>query len=897
VFILAFVFLSSLAIAQSKNTGAIEGDVKDTEGSHLPGVNVVLSSPNMLGGNQTKVTDAEGKFRFVGLMPGVYTVEASLQGFAHLKRENINLHIGQTLTITIELKIAAIAEEITVVAVSPLIDVKDSAVGTTQLDKNFLDNIPNAGRRISYMINQAPGVWGNSGFGGAARAGNTYTIDGVETRWTKSGIDWAMLDFNIFDELQIMGLGSNAEYDGFSGIATNSVTKTGGNEISGHAEFVFTDWKWTGKNFDAKEKLYSLYSAPPRDREIDPAVSIGGRFIRDKLWFFSALRWRRSQQEIAGLEEISSVEKPTFFIKLTYQPTSKLRLSAFYEHDVYYNKNTGLSVNRPPIASWVEDGWCNLYNITGLYTFSERTFLEFRLFYDDVPYWDEVKGGLDVPGHVDDQTGKYSVNAGDYYDSYTARYVLSSSLSHHADEFIKGSHDFKFGVDFEAAPAWDKDWYPGGFFYRDNVWAGGKFHTYAYSYSYSNEQTFFQISAFAQDNWKISDTLVINPGIRFNWYKAWLTSVNLLSHRGWVGSPVNTPPIFEASNFVPRIGITWDIFGDHSTALKAHYGRYAAAMLHQYYTEAASGVTDWVMYEVLPDKTKVEIYRVNYSNPATVNPDIKFPVMDQVTVGLERELMKDTSVGVSFIWRKWKNNIARINTGATWVMTPFAFKDEKGTSQTVNVYNRTSPSSADKFYITNPKKGQYSCVDEPRAKYLGLMFTLTKRFSNNWMLNASYTWSRLMGTEQGGASRPSTWINPNSQVFVYGHIGNDPTHQFKIYSTFILPLDILISPTFQYISGSPWTRRVRASNVSGTPTVNIEERGTQRYDPFINFDLRLEKFFMIQKNRLEFQFDVFNVLNRGVPTGWETRVDRTTFGLATSVNRARTLRVGIRYLF
>ena len=896
-FVLALVFLSGLVYSQSKSTGAIEGKVVDSEGGALPGVEIKLSSPDMIGGAQNKITDAAGRFRFVGLLPGVYTVEASLAGFATVKRENVRLHMRQTLTADIELKIATIEEEITVIAISPLIDVKDSAIGDTRFDKDFLDNIPNASRRISYMINQAPGVWGNQGYGGAGRYGNTYTIDGVETAWTKSGLDWAMLDFNIFAELEVMGLGASSEYDGFSGIATNSITKSGGNKFEGHIEFVYTDLGWRADNFDPSEEMFSLFETPTRRREIDGGFSIGGPFSKDRLWFFTAFRWRRSQWEVGGMDEIASVEKPTFFAKLTWQPKSKFRLSAFFEHDVYYNKNTGLGIRRPPICSWVEDGWCNLYSLNGLYSFTDKTFLEVRLFADQVPYWDECKGGLDTPGRIDDLTGMRSVNAEDYYDSYTARYVLSSTLSHHADEFIKGSHDFKFGIDLEAAPAWDNFWYPGGYNYRDNVWDGTEYVTYAYSYDYFTEQTFFQVSAFAQDSWKISDNFVINPGVRLNWYKAWLSHVGILSHRGWAGSPVPEEPAFQAMVFVPRLGFTWDIFGDHTTALKAHYGRYASSMKHDYYTEAATGVSDWVKYKIMPDGSKMETDRYNYSNPATIDTNIKYPVMDQITAGIERELMKDMSLGVTFIWRKWKNMIYNVNIGATWAPYTYAFTDENGNAQTIDIYTRTSPSSDDKYYITNPKKGEYSAIETPRATYWGLVFKLTKRFSNNWMLNASYTWSRLMGTQQGGNSRWSTWKEPNRQINVYGHLGRDPTHMFKVYSTFILPLDIMISPTFQYITGNHWERYVRASGISGYTSIDIEPQGTQRYPPFINFDVRIEKMFRFGNDRIGIQFDIFNILNRGVETGVESRVTRESFGLATGVNSGRTLRVGIRFLY
>lgn len=203
----------------------------------------------------------------------------------------------------------------------------------------------------------------------------------------------------------------------------------------------------------------------------------------------------------------------------------------------------------------------------------------------------------------------------------------------------------------------------------------------------------------------------------------------------------------------------------------------------------------------------------------------------------------------------------------------------------------------DQFYITNPKAGEYSAIDDPRARYIGLMFIFNKRFSNNWMVNASYTYSQLKGNEQGGRSKSSTWRDPNRQVNTYGNLGNDPTHALKIYSTLIIPkVDVLLSPTFQYVTGAPWTRRTRTS-VSGRPTVNIEPLGSQRYSPTINFDIRLEKFFRFGGDRIEFQVDIFNVFNRGIATSVESRVERTSFNLATWVNPGRRFRVGVRFLF
>jgi hypothetical protein len=410
------------------------------------------------------------------------------------------------------------------------------------------------------------------------------------------------------------------------------------------------------------------------------------------------------------------------------------------------------------------------------------------------------------------------------------------------------------------------------------------YNTYAYSYMYRTEVTGEKYSAFVQDSWKISNKLTINPGLRLN------------VHRGTLDRGNQT--VFKTSNFVPRLGFTWDVFGNHSTALKVHFGRYSDGMKNNYFQRADPGQKDWVMYEVMPDGSKLELYRVKLSIPSKIDPNIKHPVMDQFTAGIERELGKDLSLGTTFIWRKWRNLIARVNTGASWKQVPFTFTDNNGATQTIDVYQKTTPSSADEFMITNAKAGEYSVIVDPKSQYWGLMFTLTKRFSNRWMAFASYLYSRLTGTEQGGSTGSEQaappWLDPNLQINLDGRLDGDFTHQFKIFSTFFLPFDIVMSSSFQYVTSPPWARTIRVP-VSGSPTVKIEPLGpNQRIDPMINFDLRLEKDILIRGSRLGFQLDIFNLFNRGYATSIETRIDRATFGLARGVNTGRRIRIGLR---
>ena len=161
IFICSLAFLCLSIYPQSQGTGAIKGTVATPEGEVLPGVEVTLSSPNLIGGNQSVVSNAAGKFRFVALLIGTYAVEARLVGFKPQKRDNIRLSVGKTLTVDFALEIGGIEEEITVISEAPMIDVKDSQMATTEMDYKFLQKIP-SGRSMRSQLKFAPGVQGAS---------------------------------------------------------------------------------------------------------------------------------------------------------------------------------------------------------------------------------------------------------------------------------------------------------------------------------------------------------------------------------------------------------------------------------------------------------------------------------------------------------------------------------------------------------------------------------------------------------------------------------------------------------------------------------------------------------------------------------------------------------------
>src|ERR1043166_3229408 len=129
VLVLAFGLLAGSAFAQTTQ-GRLTGLVTDAQGAILPGVTVSATSPALIG-VQTTVTQPDGKFLFPALPSGAYKLTFELSGFQKLTRENIQVAVGQTLSVDAQLPIASLAESVTVTGASPVVDVTSTKVGNT----------------------------------------------------------------------------------------------------------------------------------------------------------------------------------------------------------------------------------------------------------------------------------------------------------------------------------------------------------------------------------------------------------------------------------------------------------------------------------------------------------------------------------------------------------------------------------------------------------------------------------------------------------------------------------------------------------------------------------------------------------------------------------------------
>ncbi len=270
------------AIAQIGQTATLAGTVTDASGAVLPGATVTVTGEAVIGGSRTAVTDGNGVYRFPALPPGTYSVKVELAGFRTVTQE-ARLQLGQTITMDAKLD-PGLTDTIEVTGSAPTVDVKSSAA-QKNLTEEILEYIPYSSRFGPDAIMLAPGVNPNnlSSFGSGGTSSNAYMIDGVDVSDPEGGTQWLFANYNWFQEVQVIGLGAPAEYGGFTGVASNSLFRSGGNRFSGLFETLFQNDALSGDNI-SDELLEQNPDLTPGniDYLTDTTFQVGGPIRRDK---------------------------------------------------------------------------------------------------------------------------------------------------------------------------------------------------------------------------------------------------------------------------------------------------------------------------------------------------------------------------------------------------------------------------------------------------------------------------------------------------------------------------------------------------------------------------------------------------------------------------------------
>src|SRR6185369_6762775 len=261
-------------------------------GGALPGVTVTATN-NATGFTRSTVTATDGTYHFPSLPAGTYTVVADLSGFASVTTRNVELNVATERTLNVSLKQAAVKEQITVTAASPLVETTP-AIGTV-ISQREMQNLPLNGRQFANLGSLAPGTSLSVNSdptkpgqltialnGGIGRNVN-FLVDGGDN--TDDTIGGALQNYNLdaVQEFKIQTAQYKAEYGRSSGGVLSVVTKTGTNEFSGSVyEYARRD-QWNGKT-EAERRAGADKSPYKRDQY---GATFGGPIVRDRAHFFA----------------------------------------------------------------------------------------------------------------------------------------------------------------------------------------------------------------------------------------------------------------------------------------------------------------------------------------------------------------------------------------------------------------------------------------------------------------------------------------------------------------------------------------------------------------------------------------------------------------------------------
>jgi carboxypeptidase family protein len=292
LYLLSAFLLASSALAQTQiTTGVIQGSVLDESGAVVAGANIEVKSleTNFA---RTLISDADGRFVFLQLSPGRYSLTASKQGFATLVQENFQLTVGQAISLNLSMKVSQVAERITITA-APTIDTVKTESSTT-LNELAVSTTPILGRKFEDLLTLTPGVsvvQGPDGdeitFAGQRGIFNNISLDGGDYNngffGEQAGGQRAAIDITLeaVREFQVVATGASAEFGRTAGGVVNVITKSGTNDIHGSL-FHFQRLEALAADTSDGKPLQDFH------RE-QFGGTIGGPIVRDKMFYFFAL--------------------------------------------------------------------------------------------------------------------------------------------------------------------------------------------------------------------------------------------------------------------------------------------------------------------------------------------------------------------------------------------------------------------------------------------------------------------------------------------------------------------------------------------------------------------------------------------------------------------------------
>ncbi|MGV8041681.1 MAG: TonB-dependent receptor domain-containing protein [Thermoanaerobaculaceae bacterium] len=822
--------LVALPLFAQNPTGTLSGRVTDGREA-LPGVTVTVTSPN-LQGSRTAVTSVDGDYIFKFLPPGEYRVKFELSGF-QTQETSAKISAAVSSKIDAVLPMAQVAEEVTVTGSYETISSTSQA--STTYEKSLVDKLP-LGRDINNYVSMAPGVTagvnGNQ-ISGAQSYENLYLVNGVVVNENIRGQATNVFIEDAIQETTTSTASVSAEYGRFAGGVVNTITKSGGNEVSGSFRTTANNATWaepTELTASRLNKTTYIYEA-----------TLGGFFIKDRLWYFGAGRY--FDQAFDGQTAITNIPFDRgqldlrYEVKATAAITPNHRVVGSY---IYRNQeDTGYYFTPIPImdlASIYDREVPNhlfAYNYNGVIT--DNFFVEAQYSKRRITWYNSGGDDTSIQG------GTVVYDNGQYGYTYNAPIfcgICGEERRDNNDYLAKGSwflstanmgsHDIIFGYDQFTDIRKANNFQSGSnyFLYTDDTLVGpnnqlypvitpesSSYWEYWPIFNFSKGTDFKTQSIFLNDKWRLNNNFSFNIGVRYDKND---------------GKNADGNSVADDSKLSPRLAVTYDPTGEGSWIFNAGYAKYVMSIANGVGDSTSTGGQPaWFFYwyggEPINDNCNAATGAGCLQSPAVIqkvydwwqsqggfvgtNPwlvgvdvpggstqirsSLVSPSADEFTLGLSKRLGNNAMVRLDFVHREFAD-----------------FYTTRVDATTGQV--ETEAGEFDLKLVENAERGLERTYDSLQTQF-------TWRVTDRLSAGGSYTWSKLYGnvigeTTGSGAVSLAVFEYPELKAFKQnnpkGLLSSDATHRARLYGVY----DILngkhnrlsVSLMQNFFSGTPY---------------------------------------------------------------------------------------------
>jgi hypothetical protein len=954
--VVALLFMAvapSIVRAQAVGSASLTGRVLDESSAPVPDVNISVTSPALQVSNVTAVTDQDGNYRVLDLpAPGVYKVSFARPGFQTFVRTDLNLNVDFAARVDAAMKVGQVDQTVEVTGSSPVVDTVNTYGGTT-LQREEIELTPK-GLGLQELLPMSAGVslQGKPDVGDSNLAARsaiiTYgvlsepylQVEGINVT-SSHDLDTAVyFDSLSLAETEFKTSGNNADVP-FAGVNMVAVMKSGSNDFHGTA---LGDWEspsFQANNITPALAAQGLKFTNPIKHYYDYAGDLGGRIIRDKLWFYGGISKQTLTSgqlgfvsgpdaagcwtclDAPGANIVSTLTQEN--IKVSYQLNPTWRFIGAWQHSLKFLSAQGASSTEPGPSSLYEHQPANMWKGEAEIVPTPHLLINVIAGYGGyhVHYTDEP--GTDVAGNPSSQelSTKLLTGPNDFPDDKPQnRYEVRGNVS-----YIMGRHQFKFGTEdtWEAGNTQAlKDQAAGDYLLLFSKGVPNEIQTFNYPFNPNNE--LHNQSLFALDTWKVAKRLVLNYGVRWERYNDFYPTQ--MKAAGQFSSAATYPgkQLLVWKDVVPRVGGAWDIFGDGKTLLKASFGMFGDTMGDLWGNTFNPDALVTTTYKWTGPCVQTGYNNVSFNNtscdasPATLaslnpsspnfisatgglnelnNPKLAQDKTYEYVVKVERQLVPNVSLSLSYIHHK-VTNLSTSLEGTTTSTASGVNILRPASIYTVPVTLTDALTGAPVTVFTYPSSyasssfNQFEVMNAPGNRpdtYNTFEAAVTKRYSKRWNAQGSF-W----------ITKNHEWIQavvptPNDDRFPIDNTWNWEARASGIYN---LPWGFEVSGLYRAQSGLPGQRTESFSSpllLQGAVTLRMEPFGTER-GPMISIaNVKVAKNFTFKERwRYQINFQVFNVFNTSDATS-TSYLTGATFLHPTGIVSPRVARIGMQFSF